>query len=239
MQSIHTTCTRRYCVCAGEHIKLVSTLDGRFPDFGHHLPNEMAGFGCPPSSCWTVSGCIFSTGTASATAGCRRMDTRRSLKGISFISGRGWAPPPSRSTCTSWLPTRRAAWCCGTRCATPAPQNAASCWIFSPAPTCARPGAPGSWTPRRAAGTASGTGRNTRPFTPIPRAGRGMSCSAPMSSPPAGTAATSRGRTGRLERARAAVCILNGNWMPGKRGFCRSLSRDPFLRWRTVRRSTA
>lgn len=48
MQSIHTTCTRRYCVCAGEHIKLVSTLDGRFPDFGHHLPNEMGGLWMPP-----------------------------------------------------------------------------------------------------------------------------------------------------------------------------------------------
>ena len=43
MEPISTTCTRRLCACASERVKLISTLDGRYPDMGHHLENEMGG----------------------------------------------------------------------------------------------------------------------------------------------------------------------------------------------------
>lgn len=36
-------CTRRQYVCANERLKLIGTIDGFFPDFGHHLENEMGG----------------------------------------------------------------------------------------------------------------------------------------------------------------------------------------------------
>lgn len=36
-------CTRPQYVCANERLKLVGTTDGYFPDFGHHLENEMGG----------------------------------------------------------------------------------------------------------------------------------------------------------------------------------------------------
>lgn len=43
MEQISITCARKLCVCASEKLKLISTLDGRFPDMGHHLENEMGG----------------------------------------------------------------------------------------------------------------------------------------------------------------------------------------------------
>ena len=36
-------CTRPQYVCANERMKLIGTTDGYFPDFGHHLENEMGG----------------------------------------------------------------------------------------------------------------------------------------------------------------------------------------------------
>lgn len=36
-------CTRRRYVCANERLKLIGNIDGFFPDFGHHLENEMGG----------------------------------------------------------------------------------------------------------------------------------------------------------------------------------------------------
>lgn len=36
-------CTRRQYVCANERLKLTGTIDGFFPDTGHHLENEMGG----------------------------------------------------------------------------------------------------------------------------------------------------------------------------------------------------
>ena len=39
--SVH--CTRRQYVCTNERLKLIGTIDGFFPDFGHHLENEMGG----------------------------------------------------------------------------------------------------------------------------------------------------------------------------------------------------
>lgn len=36
-------CTRPKYVCANERLKLIGTTDGFFPDFGHHLENEMGG----------------------------------------------------------------------------------------------------------------------------------------------------------------------------------------------------
>lgn len=38
-----TRCTRPQYVCANEKLKLIGTTDGTFPDFGHHLENEMGG----------------------------------------------------------------------------------------------------------------------------------------------------------------------------------------------------
>jgi hypothetical protein len=35
-------------VCAGERLKLIGTIDGRFPDFGHHLEKEMGGLWLHP-----------------------------------------------------------------------------------------------------------------------------------------------------------------------------------------------
>jgi hypothetical protein len=35
-------------VCAGEGLKLIGTIDGRFPDFGHHLEKEMGGLWLHP-----------------------------------------------------------------------------------------------------------------------------------------------------------------------------------------------
>lgn len=40
---VTTRCTRPQCVCANEKIKLIGGIDGYFPDFGHHLENEMGG----------------------------------------------------------------------------------------------------------------------------------------------------------------------------------------------------
>ena len=40
-QTIH--CTRPQYVCGNEKIKLIGGTDGYFPDFGHHLENEMGG----------------------------------------------------------------------------------------------------------------------------------------------------------------------------------------------------
>ena len=45
-QSTNATC-RRY-VCASEFIKLIGSLDGRFPDFGHHQEREMGGLWMHP-----------------------------------------------------------------------------------------------------------------------------------------------------------------------------------------------
>jgi hypothetical protein len=36
------------CLCAGERLKLIGTIDGRFPDFGHHLEKEMGGLWLHP-----------------------------------------------------------------------------------------------------------------------------------------------------------------------------------------------
>ena len=36
-------CTRPRYVCANEKLKLIGAVDGLFPDFGHHLHNEMGG----------------------------------------------------------------------------------------------------------------------------------------------------------------------------------------------------
>ncbi|MBQ8236660.1 MAG: hypothetical protein IJZ39_00705 [Oscillospiraceae bacterium] len=36
-------CTRPQYVCSNEKIKLIGGIDGYFPDFGHHLENEMGG----------------------------------------------------------------------------------------------------------------------------------------------------------------------------------------------------
>lgn len=41
---------------AGEYIKICGAQDGYFPDFGHHVPNEMGESGCTRSSCWTDFG---------------------------------------------------------------------------------------------------------------------------------------------------------------------------------------
>lgn len=38
-----TRCTRPQYVCANEKVKLIGGIDGYFPDFGHHLENEMGG----------------------------------------------------------------------------------------------------------------------------------------------------------------------------------------------------
>lgn len=38
-----TDCTRPLYVCGNEKIKLIGGIDGYFPDFGHHLENEMGG----------------------------------------------------------------------------------------------------------------------------------------------------------------------------------------------------
>ena len=38
-----TNCTRPQYVCSNEKIKLIGGIDGYFPDFGHHLENEMGG----------------------------------------------------------------------------------------------------------------------------------------------------------------------------------------------------
>jgi hypothetical protein len=38
-----TNCTRPQYVCGNEKIKLIGGIDGYFPDFGHHLENEMGG----------------------------------------------------------------------------------------------------------------------------------------------------------------------------------------------------
>jgi hypothetical protein len=35
-------------VCAGDRLKLIGTIDGRFPDFGHHLEKEMGGLWLHP-----------------------------------------------------------------------------------------------------------------------------------------------------------------------------------------------
>lgn len=43
MERISTSCTRRLCVCASERMKLISTIEGRYPDLGHHMANEMGG----------------------------------------------------------------------------------------------------------------------------------------------------------------------------------------------------
>lgn len=37
------SCTRPKYVCGNEHMKLVGTTDGLFPDFGHHLEGKMGG----------------------------------------------------------------------------------------------------------------------------------------------------------------------------------------------------
>lgn len=42
------TCTERRYVCAGEKIKLIGSVNGMFPDFGHHLENEMGGLWMHP-----------------------------------------------------------------------------------------------------------------------------------------------------------------------------------------------
>lgn len=40
---VHTRNTRPQYVCSNEKIKLIGGTDGYFPDFGHHLENEMGG----------------------------------------------------------------------------------------------------------------------------------------------------------------------------------------------------
>lgn len=42
-------CTRPQYVCANEKLKLIGTTDGTFPDFGHHLENEMGGLWLYPT----------------------------------------------------------------------------------------------------------------------------------------------------------------------------------------------
>lgn len=41
-------CTQPKYICANERIKLIGTLDGKFPDFGHHLQDEMGGLWLHP-----------------------------------------------------------------------------------------------------------------------------------------------------------------------------------------------
>ncbi len=43
-----TRATAPKCVCASEHAKLIGTLDGGFPDFGHHQEKEMGGLWMHP-----------------------------------------------------------------------------------------------------------------------------------------------------------------------------------------------
>lgn len=40
---VSTRCARPQYVCSNEKIKLIGGIDGYFPDFGHHLENEMGG----------------------------------------------------------------------------------------------------------------------------------------------------------------------------------------------------
>ncbi|MDR0524816.1 MAG: hypothetical protein LBG90_02975 [Spirochaetaceae bacterium] len=48
MKSIFRRGTFPLCVCAGERVKLIGSIDGRFPAFGHHLEKEMGGLWLPP-----------------------------------------------------------------------------------------------------------------------------------------------------------------------------------------------
>lgn len=41
-------CTERKYVCASERVKLIGSVNGMFPDFGHHLENEMGGLWLHP-----------------------------------------------------------------------------------------------------------------------------------------------------------------------------------------------
>lgn len=43
VKSANTNCTRPKYLCGNHKIKLIGTVDGLFPDFGHHLEKEMGG----------------------------------------------------------------------------------------------------------------------------------------------------------------------------------------------------
>lgn len=45
---VSLNCTERKYVCASERVKLIGSVDGLFPDFGHHLENEMGGLWLHP-----------------------------------------------------------------------------------------------------------------------------------------------------------------------------------------------
>ena len=46
--NISIGCTDHKYVCASEKMKLIGSVSGLFPDFGHHLENEMGGLWMPP-----------------------------------------------------------------------------------------------------------------------------------------------------------------------------------------------
>ncbi|SHO43397.1 amylo-alpha-1,6-glucosidase [Anaerocolumna xylanovorans] len=48
MYSVKTKSTKPMYVCSNERIKLIGTIDGYFPDFGHHLEKEMGGLWLHP-----------------------------------------------------------------------------------------------------------------------------------------------------------------------------------------------
>ena len=48
MLSVKTNSTKPMYVCSNERIKLIGTIDGYFPDFGHHLEKEMGGLWLHP-----------------------------------------------------------------------------------------------------------------------------------------------------------------------------------------------
>lgn len=48
MLSVKTKSTKPMYVCSNERIKLIGTIDGYFPDFGHHLEKEMGGLWLHP-----------------------------------------------------------------------------------------------------------------------------------------------------------------------------------------------
>ena len=38
-----TNAARRFCLCSSEAVKVITTQEGYFPDFGHHQDHEMGG----------------------------------------------------------------------------------------------------------------------------------------------------------------------------------------------------
>ena len=78
LQASTNAASRKY-ICASEKIKLIGTLDGRFPDFGHHDEREMGGLWLHPiklldgfwlhfcdqeaenTACWLIADCFTNT----------------------------------------------------------------------------------------------------------------------------------------------------------------------------------